>query len=400
MRLVLANQSGDACVTVRSLEREEIDALARHFRDGTDTPWLSTWLARLNGVRLWIACDCRAMHEHSPMLFVRRASRASYALARMPDRSTHLARCAFYAAPARVQNADVPPAPPSLLRLMSRWFAAARLNVVFPYAGDDGLSAQYAALREVSRSMELGHGQRLYDFSRTHPRGLPELCRRLSRSGHETEGVYLTVTSSLDPFELRDALRDHEGSEYLAEEELPAAQCANGAELVQGPFVVLALLAGGQSIVRIREVLAQPVHSQRLLVPLDGATDRRTLDVLLDVQRRLLTDWGLIVTIRKTLCDASAHERGVSFHVQPLGPNGRALQSIDVLSSDAGMAFCDGVDLEQINDPLYHAVGPTQGPLTPTDESFRERVLSRLLRDVARAGARPKAASAPKALAS
>lgn len=399
MRLVLANQSGDACVTVRSLEREEIDALARHFCDGTDAPWLSPWLARLNGVRLWIACDCRAMHEQSPMLFVRRASGASYALARMPDRPTHLATCAFYAAPARVQNADVPPAPPSLLRLMSRWFAAARLNVVFPYGGDDSLSAQYAALREVSRSMELGRGQRLFDFSRTHPRGLPELCRRLSRSSHEAEGVYLTVTSSLDPAELRDAVRDAQANEYLAGEALPRAQCASGAETAHGPFVVLVLLAGAKGVVRIREVFAQPVHSQRLLVPLDGATDRRTLDVLLDVQRRLLTDWGLIVTIRKTLCDASAHERGVSFHVQPLGPNGRALQSIDVLSADAGMAFCDGVDLEQINDPLYHAVGPTQGPFTPTDESFRDRVLARLLRDVARSVARPKA-SVPKALAS
>lgn len=399
MRLVLAHPSGDTCVTVRSLEREEIDALARHFRDSTDAPWLSAWLARLHGVRLWIACDCRAVHEQPPMLFVRRTSRASYALARMPDRPTHLARCAFYTAPARVQNADLPPAPAPLLRLMSRWFAAARLNVVFPYEGDDGLSAQYAALREVSRSMELGRGQRLFDFSRTHPRGLPELCRRLRRSSHEAEGVYLTVMSSLDPTELRDAVRN-QANEYLADEELPPAHCASGAGPAHGPCVVFVLLAGAQGVVRVRDVFAQPVHSQRLLVPLDGATDRRTLEVLLDVQRRLLLEWGLIVTIRKTLCDASAHERGVGFHVQPLGPNGRVLQSVDVLSADAGMAFCDGVDLEQVNDPLYHAVGPTEGPLTPTDESFRERVLSRLLRDVARAGARPTVASAPQALAS
>ena len=138
---------------------------------------------------------------------------------------------------------------------------------------------------------------------------------------------------------------------------------------------------------------------EALLVPLGGATDRRTLEVLLDVQRRLLTERGLIVTIRKTLCDASAHERGVCFQVQPLGPNGRALQSIDVLGVDAWIAFCDHVDLEQMNDPLYHAVGPTEGPLTPTDESFRDRVLARLLRDVGRSVVRPKA-SVPKALAS
>lgn len=400
MRLVLANNPGDAYVTVRSLERQEIEALTRHFRDGMDAPWLSTWFARLNAVRLWIACDCRGMHEQSPMLFVRRASTASYAIARMSDRPAHLASCAFNAAPARVQNADVPPAPAPLLRLMSRWFAAARLNVVFPYGGDDGLSAQYAALREVSRSMELGRGQRLFDFSRTHPRGLPELCRRLSRSSHEAEGVYLTVTSSLDPTELRDAVRDAQAHEYLADEEPPPVQCASGAEPTRGPFVVLVLLAGAKGIVRIREVFAQPVHSQRLLVPLDGATDRRTLEVLLEVQRRLLTDWGLIIAIRKTLCDATAHERGVSFQVQRLGPNGRALRSIDVFGADAGMAFHDGVDLEQVSDPLYHAVGPTEGPLTPTDASFRNRVLSRLLSEAADAGARQTGRSPSKALAS
>lgn len=333
------------------------------------------------------------------MLFARRTPEATYALARMPDRPAHARGCPFGVTPASVRNADALPAPSPLVSLMCRWFAAARLNVLFPYDGDDGLSAQYAALREVSRSMEVWPGQPLYDFSRTHPHGLPELCRKLSRSDHDTQGVYLSVTSRLDPGELLEPMYSTDAP-YRVDEELPPLRTAYGSEPDRGPFVVLFLLVGAKGAVRIREVVAQPIHSRRLLVPLDGDVDRRTLEVLLDVQRLLLVDWGRIVTIRKTLCNALPHERGVSFQVQSIGPNGRAVLSLDVLAADAGMAIADGVDLEQLAGPIYHAVGATEGPLTPTDLSFRNRVLTLLLDHVAHSGGSLKPRDVSRAIAS
>ncbi len=399
MRLVLANHPGDACVAVRALRVREIEALTHHFRDGVDAPWLSEWLARLARMRLWIDCECRSMREASPMLFARRTPEATYALARMLDRPAHARGCPFGVAPASVRNADELPEPPRLVHLMCRWFAAARLNVLFPYTGDDGLSAQYAALREVSRSMEVWPGQPLYDFGRTHPHGLPELCRKLSRSAHDTQGVYLSVTSRLDSGELLEPMYSTD-AHYQVDEELPPLRTACGSEPDRGPFVVLFLLAGAKGVVRIREVVAQPIHSRRLLVPLDGVVDRRTLEVLLDVQRRLLVGWGRVVTIRKTLCNALPHERGVSFQVQSVGPNGRAVLSFDVLAADAEMALADRVDLEQGAGPIYHAVGATEGPLTPTDVSFRSRVLSRLLDHVAHSGGSQRPAAPTRAIAS
>src|SRR5262249_47312482 len=145
----------------------------------------------------------------------------------------------FGRSPARSENADQLPATGDLARLLYRWFAAAHLNVVFPFQGGDSLSAQYLALRDVSRSLELDRGQRLFDFSRTHPRGLPELCRRLLRSGRESGAVYLTVTSTLECRELREIFAAPAVREHFADHEIPSAQLPAGCEHAAGPFVLL-----------------------------------------------------------------------------------------------------------------------------------------------------------------
>lgn len=383
MRLVLAHHPGQPCTTVRPLDVEQVRELTRHFREGVDSPGLAAWLARIASLRLWIACDCRGPHEQAPVLFVRVRSSATYVLTRMPDRPPHASSCVFSGPPARTAAQDVAPPPSDLVRLLYRWFAAARLNLLFPYEGDDALAAQYLALREVSRSLEVAPGQRLFDFSRTHPQGLPDLCRRLCRSAGrgQSSGIFVGVAPSLDRAALRQALRLESASrEWMGTVPLPEVEHLVGTQAVTGPFMVLFVLtATNDRSVRVERILAQPVHAQRVLLPLESVAERRTLEILLEVQRVMLREHRSIVTIRKTLPDAPVHERGISFQVQYLGPNGRALTSLDILIADAAEAYRDGIDFERDGEPLYHAVGPTEGSFTLTDLSFRNRLLSRLL---------------------
>jgi hypothetical protein len=386
VRLVLAHHAGHPCRTVRNLDAEEVTALARHFREGVNAPGLVAWFDTVSRLRLWIACDCRGEYAQAPLLFVRVRDSTTYALARMPDRPPHVASCAFAGKPALVTGQDVAPPLPGLMHLLVRWFAAARLNVLFPYEGEgaDALSAQYGALRDISRSLAIASGGCLYDVSRTHPQGLAELVRRLQHlsasSRAPPHGIFLSVVSDLQPDGLRQAL-EHDGQvpAALIGAWLPAVEYPPGTERAGGPFVLLFELAAPMQRLCIARVLACPVYSRRLLVPLESACERRTLEVLLDIQRVQFLEHRRLLTIRKTLPDAPIQERGIAYQLQVLGPNGRAVCTLDVLSADATLARNQGIDVQAGNDPVYHAVAATAGPSTAGDRSFQRRVLTQLL---------------------
>ena len=363
MRLVLAHRPGAAFSTRRTLDAEEAAALVAQWREGREPPWLSGWLAQLAELHLWIACDCRAPHEPPPLAFVRRAPGGQHVLVRMPDRPPHAAACPLATAPMCAVARDGPVALSCLPQLLCRWFGAARLNLLYPYQADDVLSHQYAALRELSKSLNLAPGRRLYEFSRTHPQGLPELFRRLARArpaeraGDGATGVYLTVVATLERIELpaagdapaRISLDDPEAS--------PVIEHLEGVAPTDGPFALLIELAAtAHGPIGIRRVYAHPVYSHRLLVPVRNARERRTLRVLREVQQ--------------------------------LGPNGRAVRAVDVLSVDAvcadqeglsaceGLAARDGALAEIPGDTLYHCVGGADGPLTIEEQRFRRRLMS------------------------
>jgi hypothetical protein len=369
---------------VRALTAEERGALVRHYREGHEEAWLGEWLSHLVQIHLWIACDCRSVHEQPPLMFVRIGARDRAMLVRMPDRPPHARGCPFASAPALFGAADTPMNLAPLPHLLCRWFGAARLNVLYPYEAEDALSQQYAALREVSKSLNLAPGRRLYDFSRTHPQGLPDLFRHLARAADEspgeslTAGLYLTIASSLERIELPQGLEMAHPAN-LEEAASPIEQL-QGVAGVGGPYVLLIeLVARRPHRIGVLRIFAQPVYSKGLLVPIHSAQERRTLRVLLDVQRSLLRGQHWLISIRKTLPDAPVCERGVAFQVQTLGPNGRAARTLDVLSVDAGDAYHEGASLESDSVTLYHRVGPTQGALSSTDQSFRRRLIARLM---------------------
>lgn len=399
MQLVLAHRPGEALPPVRELCTEESAALVQQFRDGLDASWLAGWLAHLVQLHLWIACDCRGTHEQPPLFFVRRGPRETCALARMPDRPPHARHCAFAAAPALADAADTPAALAALPQLLCRWFGAARLNVLFPWEAGDALSYQYEALREVSKSLNLVPGRRLYDFSRTHPQGLPALFRRLSRTAQEARsdvrsaGLFLTVASTLGNIELPQMLDGAELSCASGDGRVPAIERFCGTAADAGPFVMLIEFAAARhGAISVHRVFALPVYSRRLLVPVQSAQERRTLRVMLEVQGTLLNDHHRVISIRKTLPDAPIYERGIGFQVQLLGPTGRATVALDVLSVDVGLAHDEGISLDAAGDTVYHCVGPTEGPLTATDQRFKRQLMARLLEEAA---ARRVSARAP-----
>ena len=368
MHLVCAHPPGALIGIHRSLTASERNGLIAHFRGGPLTAMAADLLRWLWRVHLWIACDCRGRGGAPPVLFVRQTAGTEFVLATMADRPAHHSQCPFAGPPsARATLESVTEMPP-LATLMFRWFSAARLNVLYPYEGADLLHSQFGSLREASKSLEIARGRCLFDHSRTHPVGLPGLMRQLSQAESRPCGVatppaiYFNTVPALTTDALRTALQHPTMAwgDGVPLDTLRRVTRLPSASSDQGPHAVLYGFEWDclNARARVAQIFAHPIFSRSQLVLLNGSQERRTLAILLSVQRELLRSQHLVVAIRKTLPDTPIHERGIAFQVQTLGPNGRASRTFDVLSVDCGAApqdaFTIASDADLVGDQAVH----------------------------------------------
>lgn len=395
--LVWVHPAGTSPPIVRALSEEEGESLVNHYVGGDTSPLARRCLETAWRQRQWFACCCRPAGQRPPLLFARQPAAGVYVLVGMTDRPPHAPSCPFACDPYIATANATTPALPDLAHLLFRWFSGARLNLLYPYDADDLVQTQYVALRETAKSLHLSPGRRLYDYSRTHPDGLPELFRRLAidRTGERCEasawGAYLAVVSALGPSTLCSAL----GSYGQAARVLDAPLLQLPVTLDNaGPHAVLFALAPQTpphtSIQAVR-IFAHPVYSRRQLIPLEAAHERHTLALLLEVQRAFLVSHQLVVTIRKTLPEMAVHERGIAFQVSVLGPNGQALRQLDIVSLSAADVEQPTPALEDwqravleraSGEVLYHAACLDAGT-TASDEVFSEALATRLLEPLA-----------------
>ncbi|MFL6600765.1 MAG: hypothetical protein ACJ8R9_05485 [Steroidobacteraceae bacterium] len=340
MDLVYAHPAGSILFVHRSLSMEE-RSLLRDHRDGSEDAEAAHFLQEIWRSRLWLACDCRSRREAAPILFVRRTGPQTYRLAHMTERAPHATQCAFAYAGLPAEQMQ-PPCESSLASLLYRWFQAARLQVVYPYAAEDSLHQQYIALREAAKSLDLAVGRRLYDYSRSHPAGLPDLLRRIqayratTRSGSSLHGVYLACIRELTLMDLNGALQAPGGASDppTVEGSLESVQTVPEAIGAPGAHATLYEFVAGDQSVRVENMFAQPVYSRERLVLLGGAHERGTMSGLLRLQREMLESEQILITLRKSLPGSSIYERGIAFQVECLGPNGRPVAQLDIVSID------------------------------------------------------------------
>lgn len=386
MRIVRAHSPGAFAGTVTAISEVDAARLLEHYSGGEPDAEIAEFLKRCWQQRLWIACECRAQHESPPMLFVRRIEE-HYVLARMTDRPPHMLACPFAAPPALLAAADAAePTMPQPAALLFRWLSAAKLNVIYPYEHEDGLHSQFEALREAARNLQIAPGRRLYDFSRTHADGLAALERRLTSTSNAS-GVYLARVDALSEASLRERLYGAGHTTNLFAR-LPLSDLCALVSCRVGPFAALFEFSPGTAQGSWHaQVFTHPVLSRECLIPVDGEHERYTLRVLLELQQRLLRWRTSIITIRKTLPGTSVHERGIGMQVQRLGPNGRAVQSVDVVSLEgAGSVGHAALPCEA----HYHPTGLDSTAQAWADQVFKRSIEERLwdgTRRVCRQGA-------------
>jgi hypothetical protein len=277
-------------------------------------------------------------------------------LAHMTERTPHATQCSFAYAGLAAEPMQPAYGVP-LASLLYRWFHAARLQMVYPYAAEDSLHQQYIALREAAKSLDLAVGRRLYDYSRSHPAGLPDLLRRVqayrapTQSGSSMHGVYLACIRALTVMDLNGALHAPGVESDALEGSLESVQAAPEASGAPGAQVVLYELAAGDGSVRVETLFAQPVYSRERLVLLGAAHERGTLSGLLRLQREMLESERILITVRKSLPGSSLYERGIAFQVECLGPNGRPVTQLEVVSIDHTPRRAHEADRNSIGSP-------------------------------------------------
>lgn len=409
MELVCAHQPGTGVAVHRSLTRTERALLVERARGGAPDTRGQELMGRIWNAKLWLACDCRPPKHSPPLLFVRRDGFDDYLLAGMGDRPAHQGGCEFSRVPmgsAAGRSGHLS----ELGLLLIRWMQAARLNVVMPYRAEDLLHTQYVSLRDASKSLDLAPGRRLYDYSRSHPAGLVELHRRLTApdaaATRSDRGVYFASVAMTSDAKLSAALR-HSAPQlaHLPETFRPSTRrTLQQTDGMRGPHVALFGLSGAPNPARLQvdAAFSLPVFTRSLLVPMCAEHERGTMCALLVLQGMLFDSRGIVFSIRKTMPCTPDFERGITFQLQVMGPNGRATRSLDVVSVD-GVACANSsteaaTELDWRHDPilwdgavsrgtLYHLVA---APLDGADQAFAEGVESWVL-----GGAQPRSTVPP-----
>lgn len=363
---------------LRTLTAEERNLVLSHYTHTDDDVAAGEMLERWWRAKNWIACDCRAARSARPLLYVRRTFRGQYVLARMGERRVHAPSCAFAASPARASAAETgAPVLPKLPALLFRWISAARLNVLYPYRAADIAEAQWVSLKEAAKQIDIESGKTLFDYSRTHARGLNDLFARIATrsSKRESWGVFLAVVERVSLEEWRNAFLYQDAG--LALEQIrrwgePKFESFGTFERDAGPFMLLTEFAWDASLKlpMARAVFAHPVFSRKHLIPLEGPDERRTLRVLIEMQFAWMSESQTAVCIRKTLPGSAVHDRGVSFQLQRMRPNGLPEDAWDVVSAHGG----DAGRSPQPGDAIYHWLD--RGAPGKTDEQFRRDLIA------------------------
>lgn len=343
MDLICAHAPGTLGVVPRSLSPAERQVLAdSQSRTGHD-PETHALLRAIWRARLWIACDCRTRGGSAPILFVRHQGLDDYVLTPMADRPPHDRQCVFSAAGGDSRS-EPAVAKHDLDELLFRWVHAAKLNVVYPYAGPDLVHTQFASLREAAKTLDLTSGRRLYDYSRTHVDGLPDLIKRVltvkavDQPASFPRAVFFTTVSELNETSLGAALSHPKSPVETLVTQVRSQSVSRLTETstTSGPYMVAFAFAPNSphTQVLIEKIYAQPIYSRGLLVPMLGAHERSTLTLLLAIQQELLRSHRILFVIRKLLPPTAGHERGIAYQLQRMGPNGRPIDTLEVLSVD------------------------------------------------------------------
>jgi hypothetical protein len=314
VELVCAHPPGSIVAAARSLGVAERQMLARTYHSATVDPDCRALLRAIWRARLWIACDCRPSSQAAPLLYVRRSDPIDYVLVPMPERPPHAPACAFCPTPNDLKR-DAHTRFSRLDEIALQWVNAAKLNVVYPYAGADLLHRQFLSLREAAKSVDLTAGRRLYECSRTHIDGLPELLKRvLARKPLASpfpQAVFLTTVPAIDGDTLAAALGHPDRNIETLTEQVRSQPVFTLGDIPDnaGPYLVLFALGvtPHHAHVVIEKIFAQPIYSRRLLVPLLGVHERSTLTLLLAVQQELLRTHRSVLVIRRLLPPSVLH---------------------------------------------------------------------------------------------
>ena len=200
-----------------------------------------------------------------------------------------------------------------LARLLMTLLERGGLTRIEP-GGFRPMPAQFAALREVARDIDLDAGVKLSRFLCCYPPALPRFMqqiaeaapRRFSRTGRPhgiLVGIATAATGGViqptqgDPFTVTGAI-----SIFGEEDGHTAGRAALGE---RAPYVMACVVGQRQpgGPVEVLRAYLHPCMSPTWLLPVDSNYERQTVRQLLSVRRWLLEQGGIDLTVEKPVFD-------------------------------------------------------------------------------------------------
>lgn len=346
-------------------------------------------MAVLDGLarkRAWLMCHCTG-HADGPILYPQRTRGGGRMLVRNYDRREHVQECPFYrlrserttpapagpltrhtgafgilkesllpdaTAPKRDGRAQPAERVPMLRRLLFRMLEEANIHRV-PATGPANIYEQNNRLRDLLDRLYFDDEQTvpLKKFAFISLEHLNWMQERLAKTKPwpkplEPQGFMIGTV-----IETTDRTISTKSGVTLT---IAGKVARFGEEGTAGPFIAM-VLVGLNPENHCYEPLrsyVHPVASSSLLIPVDSNLERRTLDVLMDLQSWLHADKGIDVVIEKPLADTPTGHDSPS--VRPdflLQLNGKT-----VVVETMGYDNAEYLASKQRTHPLMERIGP------------------------------------------
>ncbi len=203
----------------------------------------------------------------------------------------------------------------ALATLLMHLIEEGGLNQIQPLGGVVALGEQYKAMRRAAQHVQIDEGILLSEFLCTYPPALPDLCARIARvspsvfrRSKRPHGVLISAVADASIGHLRlfgaEAVPVRGEITIFGEREGHARQTAIERRS-RSPYLAVCLV--GRSVptqpVEVLKAYLHPCVSPGHLMPMDSNYERRTFQLLLQLQTWLLKNKAMSLVIKKLVFD-------------------------------------------------------------------------------------------------
>lgn len=200
----------------------------------------------------------------------------------------------------------------TLAKILFTLLKEAHLHLLDKIDRDKDVTEQYRRIKDTTKRT-IVKGISLSDYLCTHPKSIPYFCEKLERDKKKfnnpwpnkvrPQGFFIGIADEVIEANNQLQFKSLEPPGIINTEVTPKCFKPKHSQ-VSKPYWVIANIAESRvnpGKYTLRETYAHPVYSKTMLIPVDSNYERRTLKILINLQKLIFESYNILIKIEKPL---------------------------------------------------------------------------------------------------